>query len=99
MGTAQSLFGQDSFPARNRTYALVGPLTFDPPVGPGLPAISWNTAKADLAGACAVQTPNHGRYVSCVTRLGNALRKTGVISGSDKGAIQSGAARSSIGNY
>lgn len=36
-------------PATGHYYALVGPFTFDPPIGPGYPAISWDTANADAA--------------------------------------------------
>jgi hypothetical protein len=48
---------------------------------------------SDFVEACAAGAANHGKFVSCVANLGNQLRKAGVISGSDKGAIQSCAAR------
>ena len=34
-------------PETGHHYALVGPFTFDPPEGPGFPAISWSSAKDD----------------------------------------------------
>jgi hypothetical protein len=39
---------------------------------------------------------NHGGFVSCVSHTTNALEKAGVISGAQKGAIQSCAAQASI---
>jgi hypothetical protein len=50
----------------------------------------------DLILACADGASNHGAFVSCAAQVGNALKKAGVISGSDKGAIQSCAASSSL---
>ena len=46
--------------------------------------------------ACADGAENHGEFVSCVSHLTNGL-KPRVLSGAEKGAIQSCAARSSIG--
>jgi hypothetical protein len=43
---------------------------------------------------CAAGARNHGRYVSCVGKAINDLKKAGLISGGEKGAIQSCAARS-----
>ncbi len=44
--------------------------------------------------ACADGAANHGEFVSCVTQLTNQLKKDGLISGAEKGAIQSCAAGS-----
>jgi hypothetical protein len=46
--------------------------------------------------ACADGVVNHGEFVSCVSRFTNGL-KPRVLSGAEKGAIQSCAAQSSIG--
>ncbi len=50
----------------------------------------------DLINDCAVGASNHGSFVSCVAHLTNDLKKAGVISGSQKGAIQSCAGGASI---
>ena len=48
----------------------------------------------DLLGECVDEGNNHGSFVSCVARLTNAWKKAGLITGQEKGAIQSCAARS-----
>jgi len=50
---------------------------------------------SDQINDCAVGAGNHGAFVSCVSNLTNSLKAQGVISGSQKGAIQSCAARAS----
>ena len=50
---------------------------------------------SDQIADCAVGAGNHGGFVSCVAHLTNDLKKSGVISGSDKGAIQSCAGHAS----
>ena len=40
---------------------------------------------------------NHGKYVSCVTKAANDLRKAGLITGTEKGQITSEAAQSDCG--
>src|SRR5436305_3172836 len=50
---------------------------------------------SDQINDCAVGAGNHGAFVSCVADLTNTLKANGVISGSQKGAIQSCAARAS----
>jgi hypothetical protein len=50
----------------------------------------------DQINDCAVGASNHGGFVSCVSHLTNDLKKAGVISGSQKGAIQSCAGGASI---
>jgi hypothetical protein len=47
---------------------------------------------ADQVNACAVGARNHGAFVSCVAHVTNALKKQGIITGAEKGAIQSCAA-------
>lgn len=43
---------------------------------------------ADNVAGCAVGAGNHGAFVSCVAHLTNVLKGAGVISGSQKDAIQ-----------
>jgi hypothetical protein len=51
---------------------------------------------ADLILECAEAATNHGRFVRCVARLANGLKKQGVISGKQKGRVQSAAAHANI---
>lgn len=51
---------------------------------------------SDLINKCAAGARNHGAFVSCVAHLGNDLKKAGVITGNQKGAIQSCAAHARI---
>ncbi len=51
---------------------------------------------SDLIADCAASASNHGQFVSCVAHLTNSLKKDGIISGKDKGAIQRCAAKSSL---
>ena len=53
---------------------------------------------SDKVAKCASGARNHGGFVSCVAQLGNDLKKAGIISGDQKGSLQSCAAGSSIGN-
>lgn len=46
--------------------------------------------------ACAVDSSNHGGFVSCVAALGTQSMRAGSITGRQRGAIQSCAARSSF---
>jgi hypothetical protein len=51
---------------------------------------------SDQIRKCAIDAGNHGGFVSCVSHLTNDLKKDGVISGSQKGAITSCAAKASL---
>ena len=51
---------------------------------------------SDLIGHAAANAKNHGDFVSAVAHLLNDLRKSGVITGAQKGAIQSCAAGAAI---
>lgn len=51
---------------------------------------------SDLIARCEEGAGNHGGYVSCVSHTTNALKKAGIISGAEKGAIQSCAAAADI---
>ena len=46
---------------------------------------------------CAAVAKNHGAYVSCVTKLTNALKKAGLLTDTQKAVIMRFAAQSSIG--
>ncbi len=48
---------------------------------------------ADLIDECADSAGNHGEFVSCVAQLLNGLKDDGVITGKEKGSIQSCAAQ------
>ena len=50
---------------------------------------------SDQINDCTVGAANHGAFVSCVSALTNSLKAQGVITGQQKGAIQSCAARAS----
>lgn len=51
---------------------------------------------SDLIVECAAGATNHGDFVSCVAHVTNTLKKAGLISGKEKGAIQSCAAQADI---
>ena len=51
---------------------------------------------SDLIAECAAGATNHGDFVSCVAKVTNALKKAGVITGAQKGLIQSCAAQADI---
>lgn len=50
----------------------------------------------DLVLLCAESASNHGQFVSCASGVTNGLKGQGIISGGDKGSIQSCAAQSSL---
>ena len=51
---------------------------------------------SDLLAGCAAGAASHGDYVSCVAGVTNDLKDQGIISGQQKGAIQSCAAKANI---
>lgn len=51
---------------------------------------------SDLIANCDAKAKNHGDFVSCVAEVTNQLKRSGLISGADKGRIQSCAARAAI---
>jgi PA domain-containing protein len=51
---------------------------------------------SDLIRRCAANAGNHGGFVSCVAHLTNELKKDGLITGSQKGAIMSCAAQAGL---
>lgn len=51
---------------------------------------------SDRIQQCAAGAQSHGQFVSCVAHLTNDLKRAGVITGQQKGAIQSCAAQANI---
>lgn len=51
---------------------------------------------SDFVTDCAESAADHGQFVSCVAHLTNTLKKSGTITGQQKGAIQSCAAQTDI---
>ena len=51
---------------------------------------------SDEIAMCAASAGNHGKFVSCVSHMTNDLKKDGIITGKEKGAIQSCAAQANI---
>lgn len=51
----------------------------------------------NLTKGCEFDINNHGDYVSCVSKATNILKSGGIITGAEKGAITSCAARSDVG--
>jgi len=51
---------------------------------------------SDLIADCAAASDNHGQFVSCVSQLTNDLKREGLISGREKGALQRCAARADV---
>ncbi len=85
--------GSDSCPASNLMSTVV--------VGycnSGVPnsLLSSGCTVSDQTGACAANATNHGGFVSCVAQLLQTLKNAGVITGAQKGAIQSCAAQANI---
>jgi len=63
----------------------------------GSGALVSNTG-CSIDDQCSCETaPNHGNYVSCVTRAASELRKQGVITNRDKAELTKAAAKSSCG--
>ncbi len=60
------------------------------------PLFSSGSTVGDLIAQVALGARNHGQFVSGVSSITNELKKSGVYSGSQKGAIQSCAASANI---
>jgi hypothetical protein len=58
--------------------------------------LSTGCTISDLIAQCVEGASNHGKLVSCVAHLTNDLKKDGLITGQQKGAIQSCAAQADI---
>lgn len=50
----------------------------------------------DQVAECAANATNHGSFVSCVSDTINLLKKEGLVSGKEKGAVQKCAAKANI---
>jgi hypothetical protein len=55
-----------------------------------------NCTISDKIKKCAIDAKNHGKFVSCVSKLTNDLKKKGIITGREKGEIQSCAAKANV---
>jgi hypothetical protein len=55
-----------------------------------------DTTISDLVAECADEADDHGGFVNCVAHLTNDLNQDGIITGQEKGAIQSCAAQADI---
>jgi hypothetical protein len=51
---------------------------------------------SDMIGQCSEDAGNHGAFVSCVSKLTNGWKKSGIMTGRDKGAIQNCAAKADL---
>ena len=51
---------------------------------------------SDRVEICADRARNHGKFVRCVSRLTNRLKRRGIISGKEKGSIQKCAAKADL---
>ena len=56
------------------------------------------TPLSELIDLCSANAKNHGKFVRCVSKTANALKKAGDISGKEKGKITSCAAKSDLPN-
>lgn len=57
---------------------------------------AYNCTISDRITDCAISAGNHSEFVSCVASLTDNLKKDGVITGREKGRIQSCAAKADI---
>jgi hypothetical protein len=63
----------------------------------GVPDIDVDgTPLSELIDECAVNAKNHGKFVSCVNKVVNPLKKAGIITGKEKGQITKCAAQSDL---
>jgi hypothetical protein len=68
-----------------------------PDTEPGFP-VNGEGCSIDQLCPCDADWPNHGQYVRCVTHAAQELRKDGLITGEEQGAIVSEAAQSDCGH-
>jgi hypothetical protein len=71
----------------------LGETTFIEGCDTGIGLIPFLASQVEI---CRLNAKNHGKFVSCVTHLGNDLKKAGLISGSQKGQLTSCAGGSSL---
>lgn len=60
--------------------------------------LSTGCSITDLIAQCGNNSGKHGKFVSCVSHVTNDLKKKGIISGKEKGAIQKAAAETNNHN-
>jgi phospholipase/lecithinase/hemolysin len=82
----------------NALYESVAPTVIIGECNSGVPNPLFSTGLtvSDLIAQAAFSAKNHGQFVSAVSSITNELKKSGVISGSQKGAIQGCAAQATI---
>jgi phospholipase/lecithinase/hemolysin len=82
----------------NALYQSVAPTVIIGDCDSGVPNLLLSTGFtiSDLIAQAAIDAKNHGGFVSAVASITNELMKSGVISGSQKGAIQGCAAQAMI---
>ena len=82
----------------NALYQSVAPTVIIGECDSGVsnPLLSTGSTVSDLTAQAAFGAKNHGEFVSAVAAITNGLMKSGLISGSQKGAIESCAARAMI---
>ncbi|MGA2263901.1 MAG: SGNH/GDSL hydrolase family protein [Acidobacteriota bacterium] len=82
----------------NALYQSVAPTVIIGGCNSGVPNPLFSTGYtiSDLIAQAAISANNHGQFVSTVASITNGLMKSGVVSGSQKGAIQSCAAKAKI---
>ncbi len=51
---------------------------------------------SDRVEICAERAKNHGKFVRCVSKLTNRLKRRGILSGREKGHIQRCASQSDL---
>lgn len=83
----------DACPASNRsaTVAIAGCES-----GVANRQLARGCTHTDEIAKCAATATNHGRFTSCVAKVGNALVSLGVITDAQQSAVQSCAARARI---
>jgi hypothetical protein len=87
---------EDECPATDPA-ALTGTLVIDGiDTGVANTLFANGCSLADLILECAEGATNHGRFVRCVAHLTNSLKRQHVLSGKQKGKIQSAAAHADI---
>jgi len=82
----------------NALYQSIAPTVIIGGNDSGVPNLLLDTGStiSDLIALAAIDAKNHGQFVRSVASITNELMKSGVISGRQKGAIQSCAAQAMI---
>ena len=82
----------------NALFQSVAPTVIIGGIDSGVPnlLLSSGSTISDMIASAAIEAENHGQFVSSVAAIANDLMKSGVISGSQKGGLQSCAAEAVI---